>query len=107
MSVLCIFKCKSKCVFQLELYMEKCCIHIYKLSKSQSKSVILHRMYFHCRSLKRRQNPVSHTIQDDQIQLFLCSSYGLSINFGPIGLTSKTFSPNWAMRKPQHLWFDL
>lgn len=67
---------------------------IYKFSNSQSKSVILHRMYFHCRSLKRskRQSPVSSAIINYQTLLFiLFFVFVLPINSGPTGLAREIF----------------
>lgn len=58
-SIMLLFTCKSKytlsvqTVFWIRKFL-KMQFLIYRFSKSQSKSVILHRMYFHWRSLKQR-----------------------------------------------------
>lgn len=57
-SIVLLSKYKSKYVFLGRTVYgkdkKKCCLQVYKFSNSQSKSVILHRVYFHCRSLKTK-----------------------------------------------------
>lgn len=76
------------------------CLQVYKFSNSQSKSVILHRMYFHCRSLKQSERKKCCQLNKHKLQNFIVSFLpDLTINSGLVGLTTKSFSSNSAMRE--------
>lgn len=87
-SIMFLFTCNSLYLF----FLLKMLLTIYRFSNSQSKSVILHRMYFHCRSLEQstRHNPVSSTLINNP--KFMFSSvfiWFLPMNCVPMVLTEE------------------